>query len=243
VYEQSCQGCHGPDLKGDRGPRIDNAMSNLGGDAIRGIITKGRGSMPAISAVNADLMNYLMAFLSSPESAPPGSAAPAGMLAMRGEPDYPAEVTPPPSRYKTGYGNEPYVLTPPWSTITAYDLNTGTIKWQVPCGDLPQAGPGPMRGNVSPKGGFVVTAGGLIFFAGNEGKLYAYDADSGKVVFTKDLPNGSAGVPAVYGVGGRQYILFAIVGGNTFPAGGRLAPGGVSTPTISKSYIAFALPK
>ena len=243
VYEQSCQGCHGADLKGDRGPRIDNAMSNFGGDTIRGIISKGRGSMPAIPGVNADQMNYLMAFLSNPESAPPGSAAPAGMLAMRGEPDYPAGVTPPPSRYKTGYGNEPYVITPPWSTITAYDLNTGTIKWQVPCGDLPQAGPGPMRGNVSPKGGFVVTAGGLIFFAGNEGKLYAYDADTGKVVFTKDLPNGSAGVPAVYEVGGRQYILFAIVGGNTFPAGASLAPGGVSTPAISKSYIALALQK
>ena len=94
-------------------------MSNFGGDTIRSVINKGRGRMPAIPGVNADQMNYLMAFLSSPESAPPGSAAPAGMLAMRGEPDYPAEVTPPPSRYKTGYGNEPYVITPPWSTITA----------------------------------------------------------------------------------------------------------------------------
>jgi len=41
----------------------------------------------------------------------------------------------------------------------------------------------------------VVTAGGLIFFAGNEGKLYAYDKETGKVVFTKDVPNGSAGFP------------------------------------------------
>jgi len=185
----------------------------------------------------------LIAFLSNPAEAPPGSGPAPAALAIRTDPDYPAAVEPPPSRYKTGYGTEPYVITPPWSTITAYDLNTGAIKWQVPCGDLPQAGPGPLRGNVFPKGGFVVTAGGLIFFAGNEGKLYAYDAETGKVVFTKDLPNGSAGVPAVYEVGGREYILFAIVGGNGFPAGGRLAPGGVNTPAISKSYIAFALPE
>ena len=62
------------------------------------------------------------------------------MLAERVEPDYPAGVTPPPSRYKTGYGDEGYIITPPWSTITAYDLNTGKIMWQTPYGDLPQAG-------------------------------------------------------------------------------------------------------
>jgi quinoprotein glucose dehydrogenase len=61
----------------------------------------------------------------------------------------------------------------------------------------------------------------------------------------KALPNGSAGVPAVYEAGGREYILFSIVGGNTFPAGGRMGSGGVSAPANpnSKSYIAFALPK
>jgi len=98
---------------------------------------------------------------------------------------------------------------------------------------------------VFPKGGFVVTAGGLLFFAGNEGKLYAYDTETGKVVFTKDLPNGSAGVPAVYEVGGREYLLFAIVGGNTFPMGANMAKGGVTAPADPsfKSYIAFALPK
>ena len=169
---------------------------------------------------------------------------PAGGGGGRGEPPYPAGVTPPPSRYKTGYGNEPYVITPPWSQITAYDLNTGKIKWQTPYGDLPQAGPSnKLRGNVYPKSGFVITAGGLVLFAGNDSKLYALDRDNGKVVMTKDLPNGSLGVPAVYEVDGREYILLAVTGGNPFPVGGRLAPGGVNPPAISKSYIAFALPK
>jgi quinoprotein glucose dehydrogenase len=243
VYEQSCQGCHGPDLKGDRGPRVDNSVASLGADSVREVVAKGKGGMPPIATVTPQLMNSLLAFLTTPDAAPPGSGMPVGGRGPRREPDYPEGVTPPPSRYVTGYGQEAYIMTPPWSTITAYDLNTGKIKWQVPCGDLPQAGPGPMRGNVYPKGGIVVTAGGLIFFAGNEGKLYAYDKETGKVVFTKDVPNGSAGVPAVYEAGGRQYLLFAIVGGNTFPAGGRMPPGGVNTPGESKSYIAFALPK
>jgi quinoprotein glucose dehydrogenase len=247
VYEQSCQVCHGPALKGDRGPRIDNAVSRLGADVTRTVITKGKGGMPPVTSLTPPLLDDLMAFLTKPEAAPPGTAAPAGAMGlalMRMEPPYPEGVTPPPSRYKTGYGNEPYVITPPWSQITAYDLNTGKIKWQTPYGDLPEAGPSDkLRGNVYPKSGFVITAGGLILFAGNDSKLYALDKDTGKLLCTKDLPNGSLGVPAVYEVNGREYVLLAVSGGNPFPAGGRMAPGGSHSPEISKSYMAFALPE
>jgi len=244
VYEQSCQGCHGPDLKGDRGPGIDTAVSQLGAAAVRTIVKDGKGGMPPIPSVVPPLSDDLIAFLTKPEAAPPGTAAPAAALALaRSEPPYPEGVEPPPSRYKTGYGNEPYVITPPWSQISAYDLNTGTIKWQTPYGDLPQAGPSDkLRGNVYPKSGFVVTAGGLILFAGNDSKLYVLDKDTGKVLTTKDLPNGSLGVPAVYQANGREFVLLTVAGGNPFPVGGRMAPGGVNSPTTSKSYIAFALP-
>jgi quinoprotein glucose dehydrogenase len=126
----------------------------------------------------------------------------------------------------------------------AYDLNTGKIKWKTPYGDLPQAGPSDtLRGNVFPKSGPAITAGGLIFFAGNDSKLYVLNKDTGKVICTKDLPNGSLGVPAVYEVNGRQYVLLAVSGGNPFPPGGRLAAGGVNPKAESKSYIAFALPE
>jgi quinoprotein glucose dehydrogenase len=246
VYEQNCQSCHGPDLKGDRGPGIDDAVSRLGDDGTKTVVTKGKGGMPAVPAVTPPLLNNLVAFLAKPEAAPPGTAAPAAALAMmgRGEPPYPEGVTPPPSRYKTGYGNEPYVITPPWSQITAYDLNTGKIKWQTPYGDLPEAGPSTkLRGNVYPKSGFVVTAGGLILFAGNDSKLYALDKDTGELLCTKDLPNGSLGVPAVYEVNGREYVLLAAAGGNGFPVGGRMAPGGTHSAAISKNYVAFALPE
>ena len=247
VYEQTCQVCHGPELKGDRGPEIDTAVAKQGADAVRSVITKGRGTMPAFASIPSQSMNDLMAFLARPESAPVGSAPSAAtvqaMARFRSEPDYPEEVAPPPSRYKTGYGNEPYVITPPWSTITAYDLNTGKIKWQAPYGDVPQAGPSEkMRGNAYPKSGFVITAGGLLMFAGNDSKLYALDKDTGKLIFSKELPNGSLGVPAVYEVKGRQYILLAVAGGNSYPAGAYVPPGGVTPPAISKSYIAFALP-
>ncbi len=246
VYEQTCQVCHGAELKGDRGPELETAVKRLGAEATRGVIAKGRGTMPAFASIPAASMSDLMAFLAQPEAAPVGTAASASAVAMarlRAEPDYPDDVPPPPSRYKTGYGNESYVITPPWSTITAYDLNTGKIKWQAPYGDLPQAGPSEKpRGNAYPKSGFVITAGGLVLFAGNDSKLYALDKDTGKMLFSKVLPNGSLGVPAVYEVNGREYVLLTVCGGNPYPAGAYVPSGGVTPPAVSKSYIAFALP-
>lgn len=136
------------------------------------------------------------------------------------------------------------MITPPWSTLTAYDLNTGKIKWQVPYGGIPQAPPGDqMKGNAYPKSGMVITAGGLVLFAGNDSKLYALDSSTGKLIFSKELPNGSQGVPAVYEVNGREYILLAVSGGGTpYPEGAYIPPGGVSNPTAWKGYMAFALP-
>ena len=160
------------------------------------------------------------------------------------EPDYPEGVTPPPSRYKTGYGQEGYIITPPWSTITAYDLNTGKIMWQTPYGDTPQAGPSDkLRGNVTPRSGFVVTAGGLVLFADNQSKLYALDKNTGKVVYSRDVPNSAVGVPAVYEVERpRVHSLFAARRAG-LSCRRPYAPGGVNPPAGEKMFVAFALPK
>jgi len=74
-------------------------------------------------------------------------------------------------------------IDPPWSQLTAYGLNTGTIDWQVPDGGitaLEEHGHGDTGAHV-PRGG-PVTAGGLIFVATAFGrKIRAYDEDTGKV--------------------------------------------------------------
>ena len=247
VYEQNCQMCHGPELKGDRGPALDKVVSSLGEDGTQSFIKKGGGMMPPFAAMPQQSMDYLMAFLKHPELAPPGSAPSKAMQSFfrsMAEPPYPKDVEPPPSRYKTGYGNEPYIVTPPWSTLTAYDLNTGKIKWQVPYGGLPEAPPeDQMKGNVFPKSGPVITAGGLIFFAGNDQKLYALNSANGKIVSTNDLPNGSQGVPAVYEENGREYILLTVSGGGTpYPQGAYMPPGGKALHATWSGYMAFALP-
>jgi quinoprotein glucose dehydrogenase len=251
LYDQNCQVCHGPLLKGGRGPALDKVFSRLGENLTRSTIKDGRPSagMPAYSSMPDKSMDYLIGFLRRPELAPPGSATPAAMQAMarpREEPSYPEGVDEPPSRYKTGYGDEPYIIAPPWTTITAYDLNTGTIKWQKPYGGLPQAPKEDQKmGNTYPKSGPVITASGLIMFAGNDSKLYALDSTTGKLIFNKDLPNGSQGVPAVYEVNGREFILVAVSGApgeSAYPQGAYMPPGGKSNPTNWKGYMAFTLP-
>jgi quinoprotein glucose dehydrogenase len=62
------------------------------------------------------------------------------------------------------------------------------------------------------------------------------------VIFTRDVPNGAVGVPAVYEANGREYILFSLVGGPAFPPGARMAPGGITAAPGEKCYVAFALP-
>ena len=132
---------------------------------------------------------------------------------------------------------------PPWSQITAYDLNTGAIKWQVPLGtvDAPaSAGIPAESGSHWPRGGPLVTGGGLVFVATSSDMTFrAFDRDSGKVVWSTKLPAASEGVPATYEIAGRQYIALAVAGGLGFnPA----RFGGPPRPAPPGQYMVFALP-
>jgi glucose dehydrogenase len=128
---------------------------------------------------------------------------------------------------------------PPWSQLTAYDLNTGEIEWQIPNGqvtDLAAEGHAD-TGSHAPRGGPVATAGGLLFVGtSSDRSLRAYDRDTGKVLWSYQLGAASEGVPAVYAVNGREYITFASGGNGLFGLrrGNEPAPG---------QYITFALPE
>ena len=134
-------------------------------------------------------------------------------------------------------------INPPWSQLTAYDLNTGTIKWQIPDGEVAEVasiGIG-NTGAHFPRGGPVVTASGLLFVAtASDKSLRAYDADTGKVLWKTTLPNGSEGVPAIYEVGGKEFLVVPAAGNN-----GLMAPrlnNGKAAAFGSAAYDAYALP-
>jgi quinoprotein glucose dehydrogenase len=147
-------------------------------------------------------------------------------------------------RYWTGYGymetkTIPSAMTPPWSTLTAYDLNTGATKWQIPFGNSPASSKGfKQLGSIWPKNGIVVTGSGLIFAAPRaSGALYAYDERTGEVLWKSDLPTASLGVPAVYQVDGREYVVICA----DAPKGNRQIKQSSKMP-LTRAYIAFALP-
>ena len=111
---------------------------------------------------------------------------------------------------------------PPWSQITAYDLNSGTIMWQVPDGDVASLSAQGIVGTGShaPRGGIAATAGGLLFVGtSSDRKFRAYDADTGKVLWSYDLTAATEGVPAVYAVNGKQYVAIAVGGNGLFSQG------------------------
>src|SRR5580692_2303347 len=122
-------------------------------------------------------------------------------------------------------------ITPPWSSLTAYNLNTGDIKWKVPLGDVPG-----IKGTGShyPKVGPVATAGGLIFAGTRDGLARALDADTGQQLWEHQLDAGLEGMAAVYEVAGREFVVFCAS-----------AQAGVTKATQTKirgAYVAFALP-
>lgn len=115
------------------------------------------------------------------------------------------------------FGNGFFVSKPPYGTITAIDLNRGEILWQVPSGDIPEIRKDPLMKGVNPpplgaigNAGLAVTAGGLLFTAPGDKKLYALDAEDGKVLWSGELPQNAEGSPMTYqGPDGRQYVVVA----------------------------------
>jgi quinoprotein glucose dehydrogenase len=101
---------------------------------------------------------------------------------------------------------------PPWSQLTAYDLNRGTILWQIPNGDT--AGLPKGMGSQGTRGGPLVTGGGLVFVGTpSDRKLRAYNTETGAVLWEADVFGSPGGIPASYEIGGRQYIAFPVADG------------------------------
>jgi quinoprotein glucose dehydrogenase len=99
---------------------------------------------------------------------------------------------------------------PPWGTLTAVDMEHGTIKWQIPLGDTPF-----IHRNLGMPGlgGPIVSAGGLVFIAASfDDRFRAFDTDSGKLLWEVKLPAGGQATPMMYSVGGRQYVVIAAGG-------------------------------
>jgi quinoprotein glucose dehydrogenase len=134
------------------------------------------------------------------------------------------------------------LVKPPYGVLTAIDLNTGDLKFQVPHGETPDA----IRNNPALAGmdiprtgqsgsvGLMVTKTLVVVGdpqvtspPGRErgAMLRAYDKATGQEVGAVWMPAAQSGSPMTYMVDGKQYIVVAVSGGN-----------------YTGEYIAYALP-
>jgi quinoprotein glucose dehydrogenase len=122
------------------------------------------------------------------------------------------------------------LIKPPYGRISAIDLDTGEIVWQVPHGETPELirNHPALTGLNIPRTGRPGNVGTLVtrtlLIAGEPGygptpsgargsMLRAYDKASGQEVGAVYLPAPQTGSPMTYMVGGRQYLVLAISGG------------------------------
>ncbi len=116
------------------------------------------------------------------------------------------------------------LLKPPYSRMTAIDMNTGEHEWMVPLGDGDRYRNHPMLRdlNLPPLGGdgaggpvltktLVVSA---LSAGGSDGgpRLVARSKETGEELGSIDLPTGAIGTPMTYMVNGKQHIALAIGG-------------------------------
>ncbi len=134
------------------------------------------------------------------------------------------------------------IVKPPYGVITAIDMNTGTIKFQVPHGDTPdyvRNNPA-LKGMNIPKTGQSGSVGVLVTKTmvvagdpqitsppgrGRGAMLRAYDKNTGAQIGEVLMPAAISGTPMTYSINGKQYIVVAVSGGN-----------------YTGEYIAYALP-
>ena len=127
---------------------------------------------------------------------------------------------------------------PPFGSLVAIDLNTGTKKWDVPLGTLGAI----MPPGVAPEtaatfgsinlGGAISTAGGLVFIGATvDNAVRAYDVETGRELWKGALPAGAKATPMTYRGprDRRQYVVIAAGGdGEVFG--------------LSDAIVAFRLP-
>ena len=264
VFQRDCQACHGPDRSGTpNGASLLGVASRLSAEEMRATVTNGKGRMPPLPHITPADVDAVVAYLAAADSPgrggggrgrgaaaapelPPGPIVESGPAVARsggrgrgaGPQAYPEGVEGPAERYTmNGYGLYSNIVRPPYTTLTSYDLNKGTIRWQIPLGDDPRLASLGVKGTGTAgdfKFGVIPTATGLVFVAGGDDKLHVYDAATGTQLAERALGAASRGIPSMYEYKGKQYLLMTA----SDPGVG---PNRVLRPDQPRGYVAFAL--
>ena len=255
VFSGNCAMCHGKNAEGQAPaiPRLRGIGKSRSMEEFIETVKKGRGQMPAFANLADSQLFELYMHLtriddpSGRPAAPVVAAAVAQadpLAAIHGTGDSPPS-TGGEARFYSGYNfltskDGMPAISPPWSVLTAYDMNKGTILWRKPYGFVETAKAKGLdnTGSFFSKGSLVATASGLLFSATADGMLRAWDADTGKVLWEKRLPAKPQAIPAIYSVNGRQFIAVTAAFSNS-----AMSVAAKSATPEQNTFIAFALPE
>jgi quinoprotein glucose dehydrogenase len=122
---------------------------------------------------------------------------------------------------------------PPWGVISKIDLDSGETLWESVLGTTRDQAPWPMWLHLGAPnlGGALATAGGLVFIGATTDKFFrAFDAKTGREIWTKRLPYTANATPMTYRLrsDGKQFVV--------------IASGGHGWSQPGDALMAFALP-
>lgn len=226
VYTNYCGNCHGLDRKGNPPtiPSLLEVKEKYTYDSLDLLLRKGRGAMPAFDHISLENRKVILEYLldKAPEEGEKQE------MEGRQSQLFPRYYMDGYKRLTTDDGL--YGSNPPWGILTAIDMNTGKKKWQVTLGEIDSlSAQGFAPTGTENYGGPAVTAGGVLFIAATKDeKIRAFDKGTGKILWEANLPASGHATPAVYEMGGKQFIVIACGGGKGTKSG--------------DAYVAFALP-
>ena len=124
---------------------------------------------------------------------------------------------------------------PPWGTVTAVDVASGDVRWEVPLGRTPHLARFPASaawGSVN-AGGALTTAGGLVFVGASfDPAVRALDVETGRELWSVELPASAQATPMTFQLGpGRKQIVVVAAGGHA-----------ILRSKMGDHVVAFALP-
>ena len=103
-----------------------------------------------------------------------------------------------------------------------------------------------MSGTGVPRGaqrnGMIVTSTGIVFSTAKDGRLYAFDAETGDVLWSAPLPMGTEGLPSAYELDRKHYLVVPATTPLTWGPKSRESGIGSSEPRGRGGYVVFSLP-
>jgi quinoprotein glucose dehydrogenase len=228
LFNEHCAVCHGEDKRGlGNYPSVEGISSRYDRAGLTALMNHGRRMMPAFKRLPASEKDAITSYL----------------LDLPNQKD---NYTATGKRNETAYDSVPYkmagyhkfltpegypAISPPWGSLHAIDLKSGSILWKTPLGEYPEL----KKKGIPPTGtenygGPVVSAGGLVFIAGTPDKrLRAFNKFTGKLLWEYELPFAAFATPAIYKMGDKQFITIACGGGKL-------------KTTSGDAYVTFAIP-